>query len=133
MTDVARGIRDRVARIRVLAQRKLAVMTACAWSEGLRVVSQSVVAPRRRKVTALAIIRGLGVRAEQRRCTRRVHAIMTAEASRRRCFIAPVEMTRGAGDVDMRAGKRESGGVVIELRRQRVLRLHRRRERQHDR
>ena len=127
MTDVAGGIRDRVVRIRVLTQRELVVMTACARSKGLRVVNLSVVAPRRREVAALTIVRGLGVRIEQRCCARCGHAVMTVEASRRRCFIAPVEMTRRAGDVDMRAGKRESGDVVVELRRQRVLRLRGRR------
>ena len=123
MTDVAGGLSDRVAR--ALAFRDLAVVTVGTRSEGLSVVHETVVSPRRREMAALAIIRGYGMRAEKRCRARGGHPVVAAEASRRRGLVTPVDVARRTRDVDVCAGEGKSSGTVIEPRRRRVLCLRR--------
>lgn len=123
MTGVAGGVRDHVAW--VLALRDTTVVAVGAWPESLSVVDESVVAPRRRKMAAFTVIRGDGMRAEQRCGARSSHAVVAAETSRGGALIVPVDVARRTRDVDVRSRKGETGGGVIELRGRRVLCLRR--------
>ena len=89
-------------------------------------IDEAIIAPRRRLVAALAIVRRDRMRSQQRRSARRRHAVMAAEAVPRRRLEARIDVARRAWHADMGAGERKSGRIMIEFRRRRVLREHRR-------
>ena len=120
-----------------LAGRELAVMAGRTRRERLDVIDESIIAPCRRLVAALAIIRRRGMR-EYRSQAGKINRIVTAEASRRRVLEARVDVARRAGHAEVRSGERISGWRVIERRAHRGLCMawrraqhHRRRDSRH--
>ena len=121
MTHVAGGVRNGVTG--PLSLSDLAVVAARARGERLDVIDEAIVAPRRRLVTAFAIIRRFGMRIEQRCRAGRGHAVVAAEAGGRRVLESRVDVARRTLNGDVRAGQREAGRIVIEFRCRGVLRL----------
>lgn len=124
MTGVAGRIGD--GMVGTLSLSDLAVVATGARSERLDVIDETIVSPRRGLVAAFAVIRRDGMPIKERCRSRRGHAVMAAEAPRRRRLPARVDVTRRTRHADMGAGERKSGRIVIEFRRRRILRKPRR-------
>ena len=90
----------------------------------LRVIDESIIAPRRRLVAAFAIIRRRGMR-QHRSQAGKIDRIVAAETPCRRILEPAIEVARRAGDAEMRAGQWEAGRSVIERRTCRGLRVSR--------
>jgi hypothetical protein len=121
MTDVAGRVGDGVTRL--LSHGDLVVVAIRTRPERLDVIHEAIVAPRRRLMAALAVIRRYGMPIEERCRARRGHAVVAPETCRRRRLVTRVDVTRRTRNVAVRAGQRKSRRIVIEFRCVWVLRM----------